>query len=112
MKKIIRFLKKKLYRVKGQTMNEAIRNVLTNLNYNYSTLKIDEEENIIDIKCIGNTLIMLMNNNNNTSIITSTLNTQNSVSSITSAIASIQATPIPFANIDIISIGKNWQPLN
>lgn len=69
-------------------------------------------ENIIDIKCIGNTLIMLMNNNNNTSIITSTLNTQNSVSSITSAIASIQATPIPFANIDIISIGKNWQPLN
>jgi len=49
MKKIILFLKKKLYRVKGQTMNEAIRNVLTNLNYNYSTLKIDEEENIINL---------------------------------------------------------------
>lgn len=68
--------------------------------------------NIIDIKCIDNTLIMLMNNNNNTSIISSTLNSQNSVTSITSAIASIQSTPIPFADIDIISIGKNWQPFN
>lgn len=67
-------------------------------------------QNIVDIKCIGNTLVMLMSEGSNTGIITSTLNSQNSVQSISSAISSNIATPIPFSGIDLLSIGQNWKP--
>ena len=49
MRNIVQFFKKKFFVIKGKTMDDVIKKVLTDLNYNYSFLKIDEEENVLKL---------------------------------------------------------------